>query len=240
MRAIPRRAFTLIELLVVISIIALLIGILLPALSSARAAARAVACSSNMRQVGIALHSYAADNRGAIITVQLGWNFGTGRPTRWWTSLVDGGYIQGGSVSPTVASTLIKGQASMFECPSDETGKELGTIVGTGRGLSYLPNYAVMANGGLTGSPPKPVPAYRLVQYPQPPGRMVMTEKDGFLDKEGAAVIFGATLVRVQGRHGGANGPNANVLFLDGHTAPMERDVLVDTTDPAGVWGKAP
>ena len=240
MRAPSRNAFTLIELLVVISIIALLISILLPALQGARASARAVACASNMRQVGVALHSYAADNREAIITVQLGWNFGTGRPTRWWTSFVDGGYIQGGNVSPTVASTLIKGQASMFECPSDESGKEQPTILGTGRGLSYLPNYAVMANGGTTGTPPQPVPSYRFIQYKQPPGRMVMTEKDGFLDKEGAALIFGATLARVQGRHGGADGPNANVLFLDGHAAPMKREVLADTTDPAGVWGKAP
>jgi len=54
--------FTLIELLVVISIIALLIALLLPALSAARQAANSAACSSNLRQLGAALHLYAQDN----------------------------------------------------------------------------------------------------------------------------------------------------------------------------------
>lgn len=53
------RAFTLIELLVVIVIIAVLIAILLPAVQAAREAARRARCTSNLKQLGLAVHTYA-------------------------------------------------------------------------------------------------------------------------------------------------------------------------------------
>ena len=57
-----RLAFTLVELLVVVAIIALLLAILLPAMDKARLLARDVVCRSQLRQVGLSVAFYQAEN----------------------------------------------------------------------------------------------------------------------------------------------------------------------------------
>jgi prepilin-type N-terminal cleavage/methylation domain-containing protein len=56
-----KHGFTLVELLVVISIIALLMAVILPALNKAREQAKRVVCSSDLKQIGIAMIAYTAE-----------------------------------------------------------------------------------------------------------------------------------------------------------------------------------
>lgn len=57
----PRTGFTLIELLVVIAIVAILAAILFPVFARAKESAKKTTCISNLKQIGMAIAMYRAD-----------------------------------------------------------------------------------------------------------------------------------------------------------------------------------
>lgn len=60
-------AFSLVELMVVLAVTVVLASLLLPALRVVKETAALVQCASNMRQVGVYLRQFEADNRGRMV-----------------------------------------------------------------------------------------------------------------------------------------------------------------------------
>ncbi len=144
-------AFTLIELLVVVAIIALLISILLPSLSRAREQAKTIKCTSNLRQIGFAMHQYFHDTNDWFPFEkrnELGWLHGfyygghPGRrlpndPSNWW-GYVDPAFrdtprgrplnryiypdLPNWDVPPNSPLFETVRNMPVFECPSDTGG----------------------------------------------------------------------------------------------------------------------
>lgn len=124
--------FTLIELLVVISIIAVLAAVAVPAISRGLDSSKAAGCASNLRQLGIGVQRFAAENNGYLLK---GWfnqgpNFGGGpNDTSWgysaseWAGwdrvLLD--YLEQGTPGPNGKRVYTEKSASLCRCPADHT-----------------------------------------------------------------------------------------------------------------------
>ncbi len=164
-----RRGFTLIELLVVISIIAVLASLIAPAVQSARRTARRAECLNNIRQVGVAMQSFASTNNGALpslvgnmsftnsvstnLTLQVGWPIqimpameGSAVIKNLKANALASGFAVGVGNPATTERVYFKG----FTCPDDVSSDKIPG------GLSYVVNMGGISSAlwpTATGSP---------------------------------------------------------------------------------------
>ncbi|MDR1483214.1 MAG: DUF1559 domain-containing protein, partial [Planctomycetaceae bacterium] len=113
------KAFTLVELLVVVAILALLIALLLPAVQAAREAARRMACSSNLRQLGIATHAFH-DAHQELPPHDYGTPVATGGNTGYDRSVFCAlaPFMEMGTAVEGGSTTILGFQPEMLLCPS--------------------------------------------------------------------------------------------------------------------------
>ncbi|QDU70785.1 DUF1559 family PulG-like putative transporter [Mucisphaera calidilacus] len=229
-----KKGFTLIELLVVISIIGLLLAILLPALSSARPVARRMQCMSQLRQLAVAEHVYHEDYK---------------RFARLWA----GSESDGEAESVTLVSPLqdylgADGEAmwslteagSIMHCPEVEPEDFADLLT---RGFVPYPGEQI-SSYGINGAMYFDRWGFTRDVVPDPAGTILlgdqalepferMVTSDGIYVKPGGYVRW----ARI-GNHTPERGyrhqmAGANMVFVDGHAAPIEHDALAHAE---GLW----
>jgi prepilin-type processing-associated H-X9-DG protein/prepilin-type N-terminal cleavage/methylation domain-containing protein len=247
-----RSAFTLVELLVVIAIIGILAALLLTAVSQAKGRALRIQCANNVRQIGMVMSLFVADNHAYPLGVNPDFRKGAYPDyySAWHVALQQNGLIF--SQNPTnnlYASIWI--HEGVWQCPSAPTPASSPTnqvFFSYGYNAFGLSAFTDTNSLGLGGHNVW-IPSKKI--FPAPPinesevvaPSEMMAIGDGFVGgngmlRDGEYSLWRATgftndfggTKRSYARHQG----KANVVFCDGHVeSPTLRFLFEDTSDAA-------
>jgi len=206
-----RDAFTLIELLVVIAIIAVLATLTVPAVNGAIASSKSAKCLANLRQIGVAMIGYTAENNGRFPVDSTGADS--------WAKFL-------GPYFPTAKGTDVGNVKDLvFRCPAETNLPPSGFQNSVNH---YIATYA-MVNGSSITSGPKRIAA---VQNPSKTllvvdGKLNPANNSGYNCNTAATYTaysadcskaIPSTTTSVAFRH---KDDNLNAVYVDGHVGTI-------------------
>ncbi len=158
-----RNAFTLIELLVVIAIVAILIALLVPAVQKVREAAARTTCNNNLKQIGIALHSYHDVNKklppgyamnvnGAGVETGPGWGWAAHILPQLDQVPLHSQITFGQNVTNAMNASARTQRVAVFICPSDDYVSTF-TPPGATIGVAHSDYVGVFGNNDIETDP---------------------------------------------------------------------------------------